>query len=260
MKIIHIRRNEENLSYAKLSELTDISSSALCRIEKGSWLPGPREARSLEQALNIRALPDSSQILSWERAHRLASLNPFDWPRPSQIGWQAMERLYVKQLTRLGVPQPMLDWMKECLSSDSPVECLALCSATAAGAKGIFANPHALGYRAQSLLDRDGLALGERLLAGLSLPIGDKQEILLFPQVTVLTNRGCFRLDLLVLAGKQWIPVEVDGADHVLSRDAYRNRVLNIDPIRIPNEDVVSLQFIPRLLKHLKTRLERSVA
>lgn len=260
MNILRIRRNEEKLNLARLSELSNISSSALCRLEKGCWLPKPEEARALERALNLRGLPDSSQVLSWERTNRLASLRPFDWPRPSQLGWQAMERRYATQLKMLQCPEHVLAWMKECLSNDSPVEGLALCSAASVGASGIFANPHAMGYRAQALLDRDGLALGERLLAGLALPLGDKEEILLFPQVTALTNRGCFRFDLLVLAGKQWFPVEIDGGNHEPARDAYRNRVLGIEPIRITNQEVVNLQFIPRLLEQLKLRLARKAA
>ena len=170
-----------------------------------------------------------------------------------------MERRFQHQLRRLAVPEAVLAWMKECLSSDSPYECLGLCSLAGDGATGIFKNPHSCGYRRQAILDRDGLALGERLLPGLRWSL-EGEDCLIWPQVTTLTPFGTFRLDLLVAVRGLWMTGEVDGRSHDPERDNFRDQVLGIKPLRFTNDDVKNLRFVELLKSKMRAALNTKAA
>jgi len=259
MKIIELRRLDLNLSLAELSARTGIPKTVLWELERGCYLADPGHAVKLRETLGLPGLPDNSQLLSHRQRSRICPTRPVDWPRPSQTSWQSMERRFHYQLRRLAVPEAVLAWMKECLTSDSPYECLGLCGLAGDGATGMFENPHACGYRRQAILDRDGLALGERLLPGLRWRV-DGEECLLWPQVTTLTSLGTFRLDLLMAMQGHWMSSELDGGTHLPERDDFRDQVLGIKPFRFKNEDVKNLRFVEMLKKQLRIALSLKAA
>lgn len=242
MEIIRRRRQELELTALGVAEQIGIPKTTLLNIERGRCLPEPEVAQKLRQILSLPGLPDSSQVLRPTFTLR----HPFARPRPNQIYWQRAENVFAYKLRRLKVPLATSDWMKENLDSESPVECLALWSLAAVGAVGQFSNPHAWGYRDQCILDRDGKPLGERCLPGLQWKVEGK-TLLIWPQVNLLTPKGTFRVDLLVMVDGIWYLVEIDGKTHVLQYDNYREECLARQPIRIKNEDVCKLRFVPLL-------------
>ncbi len=238
MQIIRLRRLELNLTAQEIADQIGVPKTTLLNIERGRCLPEPGVAQKLRQTLILPGLPDSSQVLRPNFVQRY----PYAWARPNQICWQRAEKVFAYKLRRLTVPPAVSDWMKENLASESPVECLALWSLAAMGAVGQFSNPHAWGYRDQCILDRDGKPLGERCLPGLQWKV-DGKIVLIWPQVNLLTAKGCFRADLLVMLDGVWYLVEIDGKTHVLEYDNYRDECLARKPIRIRNEDVCKLRF-----------------
>ena len=249
MENIKRRRQELGLTIVQLAQQTGIPKSTLWNMEHGRCLPEPGSAQMLRKILALPGLPDSSQVLHARQSLR----QPFDRPRVNQVYWQRMESAFAYHLRQLRPPQQVLEWMKECLASDSPVECVALCTLAADGAVGQFSNPHARGFRQLSLLDRDGLALGDRYLPGLQWKV-EGRTVLIWPQVNVLTPKGTFRLDLLLEVEDDWQIVEINGKNHTLEYDNYRDECLGRKPLRISNDDVCKLRFAQLLRQHLCLR------
>lgn len=262
MEIVHIARRSKKKNLVEVSQTARMSKSTLWEIEQGSWLPEPEQAALLKETLGLSALPDSSQIITERQIRQLARPKPFDIAPGNRIPWDRMQRLFPKQLAQLKLPRTLLEWMKECLASDSPLECLLQCAVAADGATPILANPHQLGYRANCILDNKGFALGERYLAGLLWEI-DGVPCILWPQVTVLTAKGSFRMDILVLISQSWENIEVNGKTHVLEHDQFRASVLG-QPIVVDNDSVRHLTFLEplkaELRKFLKKRRMRACA
>lgn len=248
----HQRRTQsKKKSLEEVSLSTGISKTTLWEIERGSWLPDPDQAAKLRQVLGIPGLPDSSQVISQRQMRQICRPHPVDWSPANPVPWARMEKVFYKQLKTLSVARTLFDWMKECLAADSPLECLFLYALAAAGAKPIIASPHALGYRAQCILGREGKALGERSLPGLLWEV-DKTPCLLWPQVTVLTPRGSFRIDVLVLICDSWKTIELNGKNHDLLHDRFRASVLGHEPIVIDNDAIRSLNFVEPLKAELR--------
>ena len=256
MQIFKRRRQEKQIPIRQLADLSGASRSTLWRIEQGICLPDPLSAAKLRELLALPGLPDSSQILGSRAVQSSAS---FDFPRPNQSNWERMEKSFSHQIRQLRVPQTILDWMKECLSSDSPRECLALCGLAADGATPQLSNPHMLGYRRCCITDREGLALGERMLPGLQWNI-DGVPVLMWPQVSFLTAYGTYRSDLLMAVQGQWPTAEIDAKPPDPEYERYRSLALGNEPFRYTNEDVRKLQFVGMLREALREKLNLSKA
>ena len=247
MNIIKRRRLELKLSLQKLADLTGVPRSTLWEIENGLTLPDPQAAARIRQVLELPGLPDNSQLLG---PKTIQPTRPFDWARPNQTVWQRMEKIFAYELRRLNLPPHLVQWMKECLTNDSPLECLALCSLAADGATGQFSSPHQLGFRRQCIIDQEGRALGERLMAGLSWRV-ENQTALIWPQVRMLTPQGYWQPDLLIGVAGRWPTAELDGKDHCPDRDRYRDLSLGQASLRISNDEVRKFQFVPKLREYL---------
>lgn len=254
MQIFKRRRQEKRFTQRQLADLSGVPRSTLWRIEQGIWLPDPAVATKIRELLNLPGLPDSSQILGRKATQNSA---PFDFPRPNQSNWERTEKVFNYQLRQLRVPRSMLNWMKECLASDSPRECLALCSLAADGAIGQFSNPHTLGYRQASIIDEEGLALGERMLPGLQWKV-DGVPVLMWPQVRSLTAYGVFRSDLLIAVEGQWPTAEIDAKSPVPEYEQYRSIALGSEPLRYTNDDVRKLRFVGMLREAISKKLKLS--
>lgn len=255
MKMFKAARGKKKLSLEVVSQAAGLSKSSLWEIEQGTWLPEPEQAAKLRVTLERPGLPDSSQVITQRQIRQMCRPRPFELPANNPIPWQRMEHVFSRQLLGLRVPKTTLEWMKECLASDSPVECLLHCALADDGAREIFASPHALGYRDQCILDSAGRALGERYLPGLLWKIDDV-PCLLWPQVNVLTPKGSFRLDLLVMICQKWENIELNGGTHRPEHDRYRASVLGT-PIVIDNEAVRNLTFLEPLKAELRKRIKK---
>lgn len=248
MHIVKRRRLERGHTLQQASDLAGIPKTTLWGIEHGQTLPEPDAASRLSELLGLPGLPDTSQILN---PRTLPRPRPFDWPRPDQAVWERMEKVFAHQLSTLNLPDHKLQWMKECLNNDSPVECLTLCCLVADGALPQWSSPHQLGYRDNCIIDKEGGALGERLLAGLSWAV-DGRQVLLWPQVRMLTPQGYWRPDLLLGVAGCWPGAEIDGKEHIQARDLYRDACLGKSSWRFTNDEVIGLNFVESLRKKVQ--------
>lgn len=243
-------RNEQGLSQADLVGPCGTSRQCLSDIENGHHLPTPELAAALRIKLKNDGISDSSQVLSPRRIQALARLRPFDLPSVDQEPWLRMLKAYPRQVARLRVSPFMMSWMRENLLAETGVEGLRLCCWASRGAKGIFANPHHLGYRSSCLLDSHGQALGERLLPALHW-VHSEFESILWPQPRLLGSYGTFRPDGLLFTkaagGRFWRAEEVDGAVHDGAQrrawDLERERLVGLDFIRFTAQQVLSLEY-----------------
>ena len=247
MNIIKIRRRELGLSLEQAARLSGITKSQLWNLENGICLMSSKATQNLREVLSLPGIPDCSHLLTGSVVRNLG-LRPLERNRTSQILWERMEAVYGWQLRRLSPPRQVLDWMQEWMLNDSPVECLTLVCLASDGATGVFANPHECGYRAQCILDQDGLALGERLLPALRWPVGGKVA-LVWPQITVLTAQGTFRLDLLIGLEGRWRVVEIYGKTRYYEHENFRGRVLGRLPLVLQNAEVVQLKVVSLLTR-----------
>lgn len=254
MHIIKQRRKQLNdLTLAELSSRTGVPKQTLSDIESGLYLPSPEVARKIEQALQIQGLPDSSQILSEREIKSHYRARPFPVKPVDQRCWGVLEARLQVQLRKLKLQQNLIEWLKRVVPADSLAECLAHCSLLHAGAERVFVNPHRLGFRHRPILNSEGLALAEELLPAFRLKIKGK-PCLLWPQVTLLTGVGQFRLDYLAFYRGQWFNVEIDGPGHNREDDEYRRGVLGLPEIRISHQTVMALHFPAALSRELEQR------
>lgn len=250
MEILRTQRRHLKLSLTRLSALTGIPRQTLGDLEAGRYLPGPLEAERLARTLQLPCLPDPTQTLSQRSLRRLHPCQPWQLP-PVDVGpWERLKSDCAGLLRRLCLPEQVMNWMELCLPTDSLYEALALCTLAAEGAQGVFANPHACGYRYHAVVDRLGRPLGERLLAGLLWKPGAR-ECLLWPQVSIASPRGNHRLDMLVLFQGCWLDVEVDGRQHQPELDEFRRRLIGLPEIRVTTHEVRALRFAERLAEGL---------
>lgn len=247
-------RNDLGLSQADLAAPGGPSRQCISDIEKGHYLPTPELAAALRTKLKNEGISDSSQVLTQRKIQELVKLRPFDLPPVDQEPWQRMRKSYPKQLRALRISPAMMAWLENNLASESAAEGVRLCSLAARGARGIFANPHHLGFRKGCLLDPHGQALGERLLPALHWTHADF-ELILWPQPRLLGGHGTFRPDGLVFvkmgSARFWRAEEVDGPPHDGAArrawDLQREKLVGLDFLRFSSEQVLLLEY-PQLL------------
>lgn len=115
-------------------------------------------------------------------------------------------------------------------------------------------SPLRAGFREHGVVDAASRRnISDSPLPGLDLR-GPASDWLLFPQVSLQTARGCYRLDVLAcrLIGKQrvWFNIEVDGAGHDAEFDLRRQSHLGLPTIRLTREQVGESNLL-RLLESL---------
>lgn len=247
-------RNDLGLSQAALVVPLGTSRQCMSDIENGHHLPTPELAAALRTKLQNDGISDSSQVLTQRKIQSLVKLRPFDLPPINREPWQRMHKSYPKLVRALHVAPAKMAWLESNLAIESGVEGIRLCALAAQGARGIFANPHHLGYRLSCLLDAQGYALGERLLPALHW-VHSEFEAIHWPQPRLLGSYGTFRPDGLLFLkignGRFWRGEEVDGPSHDGAErrdwDVEREKLVGLDFIRFSAKQVLSLQY-PGLL------------
>lgn len=252
MSYFYQRRKDLGLSQPLLATDTGLSERRISDFECGRALPTLDQARALEKALRTAGLPHQGEILSAAAIRRLVRGKPFELPPVNAESWQRMDRFYREQVESLNLSDADRLWISTNFSADSGVDGVGVCSLVASGAKKIWSSPTECCYRGHGVVDRNGMALGERLLPALHW-ITKEFEAVLWPQVGLQNARSSYRVDYLVLIriGKRlfWRIVEVDGPHHNQERDDYRSRLLQASPIRIPDRVVKDLQLPAALAK-----------
>lgn len=247
------RRDDLGYSQPKLAEVADLSAQRICDFEVGRALPTTDQARRLETTLGIVGLPHQGEVLSERVVKRLSRARPFELPAVNAESWQRMERYYRNQLDALHVSEGDRQWIIRNLWADSGVDGLGVFSLVAAGARRCWGSPPGFGYRGHGVVDRNGQALGERLLPALHW-VTEEFESVIWPQASLQNARGSYRVDYLALVKRVrrtfWRVAEVDGPLHDQDRDEYRSRLLQVTPFRVRDIDVIDLRFPEMLAKY----------
>lgn len=251
MEILKKKRNQLKLGLAEVARRAELPKATLSDLEAGRYLPTEDVAAKLAEILQLPVLPNRSQLLTNCQMRALGPQIVLDLKSPCQRPWLILETRHPRRLQRSKVPPNLLAWMKMVLLSDSVTECITYCDVGGVGAREAFANPHRCGFLDLPCLDTEGRALGDRPLPALSWEV-DGKPCLLWPQVSVMTALGPFRLDYLVLYQGQWLNVEVDGPSHSAEDDAYRQKAIGLTVARIDHRRVWDGGFVDFLRDELR--------
>lgn len=246
-------RVSKNLSQAEVAEAVQMARPTYSRLERGLTTATSAQAARLRQVFGVAVLGD--QHLISERERRATADHAFyDLRRVSAEPWRQTEHIYGAQE---GVPSEAWDWLQTFVHADSTLECRALAQFIRAGFAPKVDSPLLWGFEHLTLLDFLGNLLGARYLPCL-LYKKDKCCICLWPQVTLRTENGSFRIDGLLFYKTDktsgWIILEIDGEGHRSAGDIYRSSLLGLPELRLSSSDVRGQYCMQRLLDYVATR------
>ncbi|MFN8607363.1 MAG: helix-turn-helix transcriptional regulator [Vulcanimicrobiota bacterium] len=240
------------LTQRQMAEACEVPRSTWQMVEYGAFLPSEELGRKICELTGMAGVPTRGDLLSTQDTRRVHRSRPYEFERRSEDVWartrarcQSMHGLFGK------IEAGLLGWMESLLECESVPEGFTWLQFAFSGAGRLIANPHELGFRDQVIVDRQGRALGERQLPGLQGNWG-RLNYLLWPQVSVRPQSAILRLDglLLLIQGveRRWFDLEVDSALHEPERDAVRRNLLQMNEIRLTQEDVDRFRAVERIV------------
>ena len=118
-------------------------------------------------------------------------------------------------------------------------------------------SPLKAGYRARSVVDRSSGRTAGDLRHPCLLYQLTAAKLMLFPQVTLETRRGQFRLDALVCVKvgrtRFWLDLEIDGGGHDPTYDRDRQATLELPTVRLQTADLRRDEFLELFEMHITT-------
>lgn len=246
-------RLAKRLSQAKVAAACQMARATYSRLERGLTTATSAQAAILRKTFGVAVLGDQHLIPERDR-RALADPAFYDLPRVSAEPWRQTEQTYGAQA---GVSSENWDWLKTFVHADSTLECRALAQFLRAGFEPKVDSPLLWGFEHLALLDFLGSLLGARYLPCL-LYRKSKCCICLWPQVTLRTDQGSFRVDGLFFSRNEktsgWTVLEIDGEGHRSASDLYRNSLLRLPEVRLSAHDVRGQNCLQRLLDYVATR------
>jgi transcriptional regulator with XRE-family HTH domain len=245
MEILRTSRKKRGITIKQLAEGSGLSAQRIHEYETGKVIPGRAAMVKLAKALDIL-----DQIIPSAAFRRRTRRRAFSVVvrRDHRECWADLFSAYPELCEALNKKVP--PWFMALVRCDSALEALAWLLMINTGAVAEVSSPYIEGWDRHPLIDTDGRALGTRLLGCLSWVSGDA-EFTAFPQVTLRTHRGTYRVDCLVRVeiGTRvfWIVVEIDGDGHVDRYDDKRTQRLDTPVLRFTQKEVESIGFLPRL-------------
>lgn len=253
MRTIRDQRTAKRLSQAEVAEACGMARPTYSRLERGLTTATPAQAAILRNVLGVAVLSDRHLISERDR-RAIADHAFYDLPRVSAEPWRQTEQTYGVQE---GVSSESWDWIQTFVHADSTLECRALAQFLRAGFEPKVDSPLLWGFEHLTLLDSRGNLLGVRYLPCL-LYKERGTRFCLWPQVTLRTEQGSFRVDGLLFYRTErssgWIVLEVDGEGHRQAGDRYRSSVLRLPELRLAASDVRGRNCMQRLLDDVATR------
>lgn len=170
--------------------------------------------------------------------------------------WATIPAKYAKYYRHLKLHnRPPLEF-RSLVRCDSALEALVCDYLFEQGAKPLFSNPLALGFRDYPLLDLHGQGYGLALRATFRLAIRGR-DVLWWPQVSFLANGLIHRADALLLDvtadSKRWFFLEIDGDAHLHSEwDVKRDEELSLFVLRFGYPTVLNFVLLDLLRQQLE--------
>jgi transcriptional regulator with XRE-family HTH domain/very-short-patch-repair endonuclease len=244
-------RDKRQWKQSVLCRKTSIPASRLSRIENGTRYPTEDEWRRLADVLGLgpyRRPPDEPSPSAGWKAIPPRLTHSLD--KPLACRYYAARRTFSEHLDGALARVKARDdadlaehFLHRC-GLDSSLEYWFWLCLLAVGAWPRWFSPLKAGYRTHSVVDRQtNCVAGDLRHACLEQEIRGG-TLLLFPQVTVETRRGQFRLDALVCVRiprhRLWINFEIDGGGHHHdpAYDRERQKALGLDTIRFTTADL----------------------
>ena len=258
-------REQHQLQQCTLCSKSQIKADRMSRFERGTRYPTPEEWQRLDALLDLGCYqppPDEPAP-------------PANWkPDPPLLCWEGdkplSSRVYAARCT---FGPPVDATFEDVLSRDDAevVEHFLHRSCLDSGHEYYFwlmllglgglprwFSPLKAGYRTHSIVDRrTGRVAGDLRHPCLLLEAAGA-KLLLFPQVTLQTRKGQYRLDALVCVkvGQRrfWVDIEIDGGGHDAKFDLQRQRILGLPTLRFNEADLRRSDF-SELFKERMTSL-----
>ena len=244
-------RDKRQWKQSALCRKTSIPASRLSRLEKGTRYPTEDEWRRLADVLGLgpyQRPPDEPSPSAGWKAIPPPLTQSQDKPLASR--YYAARRTFREDLERmLARVKARQDadvgehFLHRC-GLDSSLEYWFWLCLLAIGAWPRWFAPLKAGYRTHSIVDRKtNCVAGDLRHPCLEMEVSGG-TLLLFPQVTVQTCRGLFRLDALVCVRtprhRFWVNFEIDGGGHDHDPAYHRDRqqALGLDTIRFTTADL----------------------
>lgn len=253
MGYIRDLRIAKELSQAEVAAGCGMSRQTYSRLERGLTIATPAQAERLSATFGVAVL--GGQHLMSERERRAnADYAFYDLHRVSAEPWRQTEQTYGAQE---GVSSETWSWLRTFVHADSTLECRALAQFIRAGFEPKVDSPLLWGLESLTLLDFQGSLLGSRYLPCLFYKAVGRC-FCLWPQVTIRTDEGSFRVDGLLFyrshKASGWLLLEVDGEGHRSAGDLYRSSLLRLPELRLTASDVRGQNCMKRLLDYVATR------
>lgn len=250
-------RDQRQWSQVCLSNLTGISVSRLSALETERRHPSPNEWEKLRQSLPLGCYEPAVELPAAPRKFHTAppaierAERSFAQRFPATRGrfgpWADRIMMGIKARQDAAACLKFLQLSR----SDSALESWLWMRLLAEGAMACCFSPLRAGFRRLPVIHGQTYQnIGDLRLPCLTLATHDRSAML-FPQVTVQTTRGYYRLDALVgvWVGRDrlWLDLEVDGEGHVGELDLRRQGHLGLEAVRLTPRDLRESQLVPHL-------------
>ena len=254
MNIIRQRRLDLGLSQEQLAIKCAVPRQRISEYERGVALPDRETSNRISQEIGVKVLLDQGHILKPGKTN-LCAIRRYEMREPKREIWTRAFVRWREQIQVAKLPERVLAWLEQYVPADSVTEAATDLQMIMGGAVCRLANPHAWGFRRQTIVDDRGMALGERRLPCFHW-LRDGMECILWPQVNLRPADITFRVDFLVLVryGSKimWCILEVDGSGHRFENDAFRNQQLGLTDIRLSHQEVTNwrvARLVPERLR-----------
>lgn len=238
----YLRQIREARGWSQGEAATNIGMNRqyLIRLEQGRALPTAAQALKMASCYGA-PVSSEAMMVSGRRLCDRAGSRPFSLEAVNPEPWRAAQKYWGGRMASEGLDPLVWEWMCHHLPGESSHECYLWGQVQCAGAQPFLGSPLMWGFDQHVLVDRLGKLLGVRILPGLIYQQGDL-EVILWPQVSLRTDKHTFRVDALVFVRKGrkrfWPIVEVDGSGHNSTGDAYRSGQLQMMEVRLSGEEV----------------------
>lgn len=259
--IVRERREKLGIPQKLLAERCGISAKRLHDLELCRRQCRPDEWKSIAKVLDLnpRRFTDPPPF---RKARRNWRVRPPSLKRRSERSinariWAAkrenpdLVHILLKRLEARGDSHFTHRFLREaCLESGTEflfwLQLLAL-----GGATTTWQSPLRCGFRSRFIVDPGS----EKYIGDLRFPCLEAKlagvHSLHFPQVSVQTRKGLFRLDSLVkiMAKKSslWVDLEIDGRGHNARFDFDREQALRLTTVRVCEQDLLREDFLEEL-------------
>lgn len=256
-EILRAKRKEKGLTMVQLARRTSLSAGRISDLEQGRRPIHKPEWRELAQVLDLNPFLEFSSVERPMRAGDWSAKPPNlkkscsrDIRRKlwaAQLSYPSEVPTLIRKLGRLDDSRLKRQFLRES-RLDSSSECLfwlKLLEQDTSLPKWL--SPFKCGFRSLAIVDSvDGIQIGDLRFPCLDFRKG-QLNALLFPQVTVQTRRGTYRLDALTkVRGSRrarWLDLEIDGPGHQSQFDLKRERALGLPTVRIQESDLTRPNF-----------------